>query len=173
MSRAIVTRLSGAATASMTSDILGRVAALDWAAMAAALDAHGAATADLLLGPEECDALAGCYNDDTRFRSRVIMAQHGFGRGEYKYFANPLPELIADLRAALYPPLAEIANRWTGMRRWDRCSLPGRARRIPKALPPGGADKADPAAVALRVGRLQLLAPGPLRRARVSTCVTA
>lgn len=72
MSWAMATRLSGPATASMTSDIFGRVAAFDWTAMAAALDAHGAATADLLLGPEECDALAACYNDDIRFSLPVL-----------------------------------------------------------------------------------------------------
>jgi hypothetical protein len=89
-----------------------RVAALDWEAIGDALDAHGAATTVPLLTPSECNALAAAYDDDARFRSRVIMARHGFGRGEYKYFAYPLPTTIAALRTALYPPLAAIANRW-------------------------------------------------------------
>jgi uncharacterized protein len=89
-----------------------RVAALDWAAVATDLDAYGCATTGPLLTAPECTALAGTYSSDAPFRSRVVMARHGFGRGEYKYFAYPLPETIADLRRALYAPLATIANRW-------------------------------------------------------------
>jgi hypothetical protein len=94
------------------ASIAARVAALDWAGIAAALDANGCATTGALLTPAECAALAGAYDCDHRFRSRIVMARHGFGRGEYKYFAYPLPELIAALRTALYPALAAIANRW-------------------------------------------------------------
>jgi hypothetical protein len=93
-------------------DAAASVEALDWAAMAASLDAHGCATTDSLLTPDECTALAGLYASDAPFRSRIIMARHGFGRGEYKYFAYPLPDLIQALRTALYPHLAELANRW-------------------------------------------------------------
>jgi hypothetical protein len=89
-----------------------RVAALDWAAVADALDAHGCAVVGPLLTPVECTALAARYDDDARFRNRIVMARHGFGRGEYKYFAYPLPDEVAALRAALYPPLVTIANRW-------------------------------------------------------------
>ena len=89
-----------------------KIAALDWGHMAADLDAHGCATTGSLLTAEQCTTLAETYGDDDLFRSRVIMARHGFGRGEYKYFAYPLPELVATLRAALYPPLADVANRW-------------------------------------------------------------
>jgi hypothetical protein len=87
-------------------------AALDWAAIGASLDAHGYATTPALLGTQDCAALAGLYASDASFRSRVIMARHGFGRGEYKYFAYPLPDMVAQLRTALYSPLAAIANRW-------------------------------------------------------------
>jgi uncharacterized protein len=80
--------------------------------IAASLDAHGYATAPALLDARECAALAGLYASEAPFRSRVIMARHGFGRGEYKYFGYPLPDIVARLRAALYPPLAAIANRW-------------------------------------------------------------
>jgi hypothetical protein len=89
-----------------------RVAALDWAALGESLDAYGCAATGPLLSPDDCVALAAGYDRDDQFRSRVIMARHGFGRGEYKYFAYPLPALIAELRTALYPPLADIANRW-------------------------------------------------------------
>ena len=89
-----------------------RLAALDWSESRSALDTHGCATTGVLIGADECAALAGTYPRDELFRSRVIMARHGFGRGEYKYFAYPLPETIAALRTALYPPLAAIANRW-------------------------------------------------------------
>ena len=60
----------------------------------------------------ECDALAGLYDEPARFRTRVVMARHGFGQGEYQYFAHPLPGLVAGLREGLYPPLATVANRW-------------------------------------------------------------
>jgi hypothetical protein len=89
-----------------------RVAALDWAAIGAGLDAHGCATTGAQLTAEECAALAGAYAADELFRSRIAMARHGFGRGEYQYFAYPLPGAVSELRTALYPPLAEIANRW-------------------------------------------------------------
>jgi hypothetical protein len=93
-------------------DVAARVAALDWPGLAVALDAHGCATAGPLLTPAECVALQNLYAADPPFRSRVVMSRHGFGRGEYKYFGYPLPEIVAALRVALYPPLAEIANRW-------------------------------------------------------------
>jgi len=88
------------------------IEAIDWARIAADLDAHGCATTGRLLSAQQCIELAATYATDAPFRSRVVMARHGFGRGEYKYFAYPLPEPVAVLRAALYPPLAEIANRW-------------------------------------------------------------
>lgn len=84
----------------------------DWSAIAADLDARGCAVLDALLAPAQCRALAALYDDDSRFRSRVIMARHGFGRGEYKYLSYPLPAPVATLRTALYPRLAPIANQW-------------------------------------------------------------
>ncbi|WP_429913053.1 2OG-Fe(II) oxygenase, partial [Inquilinus limosus] len=91
---------------------IDRVAALDWDAAAAELDQHGAAVLPALLSPEECRTVAALYPEDKPFRSRVVMARHGFGRGEYRYFAYPLPAPIAGLRAALYPRLAPVANDW-------------------------------------------------------------
>ena len=79
--------------------------------LATGLAEHGYATC-ALLEPADCRELAALYDDDAHFRSRVIMQRHNFGRGEYKYFAYPLPALVAKLRATLYPPLAVIANTW-------------------------------------------------------------
>ena len=104
-----------------------RVGALDWDRVSSELDAHGCAVLERLLAPEACEALAALYPDDERFRSRVVMARHGFGRGEYKYFAYPLPELVAGLRTALYPRLAPVANRWNEAMGID-VRYPGRAR---------------------------------------------
>ncbi len=95
-----------------TPAIAHRVASLDWARLSAELDERGCATTGALLSPAECAALRGGYEDARAFRSKVIMARHGFGRGEYKYYAYPLPPEIGALRTALYPPLAAIANRW-------------------------------------------------------------
>ena len=92
--------------------ITARLAALDWSAIETQLDQSGAAVTGKLLTPEECARLAGHYDEDGRFRSHVIMARHGFGRGEYKYFAEPLPDLVHKIRTTLYSRLAPLANRW-------------------------------------------------------------
>jgi hypothetical protein len=92
--------------------VLARVQADDWDRVSRNLDAQGSAIIESILSPAECRSLAALYSDDRLFRSRVVMARHGFGRGEYKYFAYPLPDIIATLRTALYPKLAPIANRW-------------------------------------------------------------
>jgi len=98
----------------MAAAIEGRVAALDWAAAEASLDATGTAALGALLDPAECREVAALYDGgEERFRSRVVMARHGFGRGEYKYFAAPLPPAVAALRTALYGRLAPVANRWS------------------------------------------------------------
>ena len=88
------------------------VDALDWQSLTASLDGEGYAVLPRLLTSDECDSLRAIYEDRSRFRSRVVMARHGFGRGEYKYFSYPLPGIVADLRTALYPHLAAVANRW-------------------------------------------------------------
>ncbi len=94
------------------ADLARRVAGLDWDGISQSLDTFGYAIAGPLLDVAECSSLAATYASDKGFRSRVIMSRHGFGRGEYKYFDYPLPDLIAGLRTAFYAPLAEIANRW-------------------------------------------------------------
>jgi len=104
-------RVAGSASAS--NAIGARVDALDWSAITTALDAHGCAVTGPLLTNAECAALTVMYAADAAFRSRIIMARHGFGRGEYKYFAYPLPEIVAALRTALYPRLAAVADAWS------------------------------------------------------------
>src|SRR3546814_13167307 len=89
-----------------------RMDRIDWTAAEAALNDHGWGPLGRLLAPDACAALAAMYDEDAHFRSRVVMARHGFGRGEYRYFAYPLPDPVAPLRAVLYPPLAAIAHRW-------------------------------------------------------------
>jgi len=88
------------------------LSAIDWDRVGGELDARGCAVIERLVSAADCDALAALYASDAHFRSRVVMARHGFGRGEYKYFCYPLPPLVVKLRAALYGPLAGIANRW-------------------------------------------------------------
>ncbi|MDH6235213.1 hypothetical protein M2281_005836 [Mesorhizobium soli] len=89
-----------------------RIAAQDWAALATELDNFGCAVIEGLLTPEECAEIASLYPHEEHFRSHIHMARHGFGKGEYRYFRYPLPDLIAGVRTALYPRLAPIANGW-------------------------------------------------------------
>ena len=88
------------------------ITARDWPALFALLDARGCAVLPGILTAAACRELADLYPADARFRSRVVMSRHGFGRGEYKYFSYPLPPLVAELRTALYPHLATVANEW-------------------------------------------------------------
>lgn len=125
---------------------------LDWPRIAADLDAHGHAHVERLLPPHACAAIAAGYEDDARFRSRVVMARHGFGRGEYRYYAYPLPEPIATLRREIYPRLAPIANRWNEAMGVDvrypathdafaeRCRAAGQTRPTPLLLRYGAGD---------------------------------
>jgi hypothetical protein len=88
------------------------VRALDWRQIEDQLNAHGYAIVPGLLDADACSALAAQYDEASRFRSKVVMQRHGFGQGEYQYWAYPLPDVVADLRTRLYSPLAAIANRW-------------------------------------------------------------
>ena len=90
-----------------------RVAAYDWQALADELGNYGCAVLRDFLSPEECRAIAALYPDESLFRSHIRMARHGFGKGEYRYFKYPLPDLLACLRMALYPHLAVVANEWS------------------------------------------------------------
>ena len=132
--------------------IASRVDALDWTQAAADLDAQGCAVLKGLLSPEECGALTSLYPDDKNFRSRIVMGRHGFGRGEYKYFAYPLPELIGELRPELYARLRDVANRWNEAMGIDirypeshetflkRCHAAGQTRPTPLLLQYGAGD---------------------------------
>lgn len=101
-----------AAEASIPLSAPPRVTAMNWPDIAAHLDGNGWAVMSGLISPDECRSIAKLYGQSDIFRSHIIMARHGFGRGEYKYFSYPLPDIIAGLRTALYPQLAPIANRW-------------------------------------------------------------
>ena len=123
-----------------------RVNGLDWQRIARDLDERGNAVLPGLISPAECDALAALYPQDEPFRSRVVMERHGFGKGEYKYFKYPLPEIISDLRTALYPHLQPVANRWNQLMGIDvqypethadflqRCHRAGQRRPTPLLL---------------------------------------
>ena len=130
----------------------GRLAAVDWAAVASDLDLQGFAVLPGLLQPEDCDRIAGLYDQPGGFRSQVIMARHGFGRGEYRYFSYPLPPMVQGLRERMWPYLAPIANRWheamgmavrfpeTHAGFLDRCHEAGQQRPTPLLLRYGPGD---------------------------------
>ncbi|PZQ54896.1 MAG: proline hydroxylase [Phenylobacterium zucineum] len=125
---------------------------IDWTALARELNTHGCAIIPGLLDPASCEEMAARYDAPAGFRSTVVMARHGFGKGEYRYFAYPLPDPVAALRTALYPPLAEIANTWNAAMgepaRYpaehaaflDRCHAAGQVRPTPLVLRYGPGD---------------------------------
>lgn len=138
----------------MTSDtkIQKRVSACNWQAAESKLDGQGWAILPKLLLKGECRSVQKLYADDTNFRNRVIMARHGYGRGEYRYFSYPLPPLVAQLRNTLYPQLMPIANRWNETMRIaarfpaqhtefiQRCREAGQLRPTPLLLQYGDGD---------------------------------
>ena len=129
-----------------------RVAAVDWDRVAADLDAQGFAVVPGLLSARECRSVSSLYPVDARFRSHIVMARHGFGRGEYKYFSYPLPDLVLSLRSEIYPHLSRVANRWNEAMRiaaryplqhkafLQRCHDAGQARPTPLLLQYGPGD---------------------------------
>ena len=135
-----------------SSDQAQKIAALDWNRLSADLDAYGCAVIGALLSLAECSSIARSYTVDELFRSRVVMAQHGFGRGAYKYFGYPLPPIIDNLRTALYPGLSAVANRWNEAMAIDvrypddhaaflnRCHKAGQTRPTPLLLEYGEGD---------------------------------
>jgi hypothetical protein len=135
-----------------TETIADRLSSITWDRVEADLNEYGGAVLEQLLAPEECEAARAMYADDAVFRSRIVMARHGFGRGEYKYFRYPLPRLVQDLRMYLYPRLAPIANRWNEALQADlrypakhaafleRCHDAGQLRPTPLLLQYGEGD---------------------------------
>jgi hypothetical protein len=129
-----------------------RIAAYDWPSLCSEMDDQGCAVLPALLSPAECRAVAALYPDESRFRSHVHMARHGFGKGEYRYFCYPLPELVGGVRTALYPRLAELANAWNARMGIDvhypgdhasflaRCHDAGQRRPTPLLLQYGPGD---------------------------------
>ncbi len=105
-------------------DVIKRAETLDWNHISQELDSYGNAIIENLISSNDCDALVNLYSEDGIFRSRVVMEQHGFGQGEYKYFNYPLPDIIASLRTILYPHLAHIANQWNEMMNITDVSYP-------------------------------------------------
>jgi hypothetical protein len=128
------------------TEAAARVAVADWPLLLAALDQHGYAVLPGVLDPMECRDIAALYDDEAAFRSRIVMARHNFGRGEYKYLRYPLPSLVGALREALYPRLAPLANAWherLGLEQrfpaalgayLDRCHAAGQQRPTPLIL---------------------------------------
>ena len=109
------THIEGRSNNISGKNITERVEELDWQRILHDLDVQGSAIIEHLITSAECDTLAQLYPQDRIFRSQVLMAQHGFGRGEYKYFSYPLPDLINDLRTTIYPCLVPTANRWNSV----------------------------------------------------------
>ena len=143
------------------------IEALDWPALERDLDAFGSAVAPRLLPPETCRRVTAMYAESERFRSTIVMARHGFGRGEYRYFADPL--------AGNHPRVAQrpVSEARAGRRKVERGdgprrALSRRARCLSRAMPRSGANPADAAPSSLWPGRLQLPAPGRLRAPRLS-----
>ena len=107
-------RPSAISSASAATSAEARVAAYDWQAVTGDLGNYGCAVLKKFLSPEECRGIAALYPDESHFRSCIQMARHGFGKGEYRYFKYPLPDLLGRVRTALYPRLATVANEWNG-----------------------------------------------------------
>lgn len=129
-----------------------KISALDWKTHATALDADGFVVLPNLLNGRECAGLASLYDHPhTTFRSTITMARHNYGRGEYKYFAYPLPDLVEELRSALYPPLARIANEWAN--RWaDEGRWPQRLETVLRQCHQAGQTRPTPLMLRYGVG---------------------
>jgi hypothetical protein len=130
------------------TDLAARLESLDWPGLVERLDRQGFATTGRLLSEEECVALAALYDDPAPWRNRVVMARHGFGQGEYRYFRYPLPEAVQTLRETIYPQLVPLANRWQQTEKFPashadyiaQCHAAGQSRPTPLLLRYGPGD---------------------------------
>jgi hypothetical protein len=141
-----------AGNAAAPASVEERVEGLDWARVLADIGALGAGVLERLLTRRECEELAALYTREELFRSRIVMGRHGFGRGEYKYFAYPLPALVGELRASFYPRLVPLANEWSATLGLgveypedhasflERCHAAGQVRPTPLLLQYGEGD---------------------------------
>jgi len=148
-----VTKAKSQVTGSIPADrAVARVNALDWQEIGDNLDQQGSALIQHVLSATECEALAALYSEESIFRSRVVMGRHGFGRGEYKYFNYPLPDLVQGLRTMFFAGLAPVANRWNAAMKIEvryphrheeflqRCHDAGQTRPTPLLLQYGKGD---------------------------------
>src|SRR5215472_19339056 len=136
-------RSSTISSASAVMSAAARVAAYEWQALEVELDTYGCAVLPKLLSPKECRTIAALYCDESHFRSHIHMARHGFGKGEYRYFKYPLPDLVDALRTALYPHLAGVANLWNGRMRIEE-RYPGDHASFLKACHDAGQTRPTP-----------------------------
>src|SRR6266852_2771213 len=145
-------RSSAISSAPAVTSAEARVCAYDWQVLAGELDRYGCAVLPKLFSPAECHTIAALYPDESHFRSHIHMARHGFGKGEYRYFKYPLPDLLGGLRTALYPHLAVVANSWNEQMNVERryperhaeflrqCHASGQTRPTPLLLQYGPGD---------------------------------
>jgi uncharacterized protein len=147
-----MTPATNTATPTTSKSIWERITGVDWERALQDLNEQGSAVVPRLLSPDECQAISGLYPRDDLFRNLVVMKRYGFGRGEYKYFSYPLPDLIGSLRTAVYPHLVPLANRWNGAMGIDtrypeihtdfieRCHRAGQVKPTPLLLQYGAGD---------------------------------
>jgi hypothetical protein len=141
----------------MISTVQSRVDAVDWETARESLSARGYAVTDPILSSEECASIVSLFNDPARFRSHIIMERHRFGVGDYKYFSNPLPDLVTDVRTAAYPHLAKVANEWANAFGEKRAPFPSNLAAFLKICHKAGQTKPTPLVLHYEAGGFNCL----------------
>lgn len=141
----------------MISTVQSRVDAVDWETARESLCARGYAVTDPILSPQECASIVSLFNDPARFRSHIIMERHRFGVGDYKYFSNPLPDLVTDVRTAAYPHLAKVANEWANAFGEKRAPFPSNLAAFLKICHKAGQTKPTPLVLHYEAGGFNCL----------------